>query len=71
MSASFPSDTSVLPITNHSSLTCRIIKETDKAMLVDTEGAGQEWFPLSTISYISRGNEDSIDEFPDTIHAAD
>jgi hypothetical protein len=65
--------TTGMPTNGYRKLECRIIKETEKAILVDNDDTGQEWFPLSTVNYIRRDVADNCDaiEFPDVIHAAD
>lgn len=57
---------------DHSALHCRIVAETDKAILVEEEtSATEHWFPLSHVSYIHRQSNDGMPaHYGDTIHVA-
>jgi hypothetical protein len=65
------------PKEGYTSISCRIIHDTDKAILVeildeDTGRATEHWFPLSTLPFISRKKGYGIvnQEYTDIIHAA-
>lgn len=59
------------PANQHSAIECRIIRETDAAILVDTVDAGEVWLPISQVSYIGRASNDAGSiEYPDILHVA-
>ena len=66
--------TAVTPIKGHASISCLILRETDKAILVTCEETGSnEWFPLSQVSYINNIQDSEIADnsaYPDTVHVA-